>query len=110
MDKYNLHNIGFIEYSEMSTIKVVVRVRPLNEVEISQNCTVVVKTEKSQVTVTNPETERSKTFTFDDAVSSVSLCLLFRLYFIIYASINIQSVTFTLSVSDVLGLFAFLIL
>ena len=55
----------------MSTIKVAVRVRPLSEVEISRNCAVVVKAENSQVTVTNPESERSKTFTFDDVVSCV---------------------------------------
>lgn len=53
----------------MSSIKVAVRVRPLNEAELSRNCAVVVTTDKSQITASNPESERTKTFKFDDVVS-----------------------------------------
>jgi hypothetical protein len=56
----------------MSSVRVSVRVRPLNGIEGTQNCGVVVKTDNSQVTVRNPENERAKTFTFDEVVS---ICL-----------------------------------
>jgi hypothetical protein len=57
----------------MSSVRVCVRVRPLNGIEKSQNCGVVVETNvNSQVTVRNPENERAKTFTFDEVVS---ICL-----------------------------------
>lgn len=70
----------------MSSVKVAVRVRPLNRTEESQNCDVIVQTDNSQVTVRNPESERAKTFTFDNVVSiflavihnnvNVNLCLI----------------------------------
>ena len=53
----------------MSSIRVAVRVRPLNGIEESQNCGVIVKANDCQVTVKNPESENAKTFTFDNVVS-----------------------------------------
>ena len=65
----------------MSSIKVAVRVRPLNESEISLKCSIVVEADKSQVTVRNPESERTKTFKFDDVVSSCQFNVCFELSF-----------------------------
>ena len=64
-----MHNIIDILLIKMSSVRVAVRVRPLNGIEESQNCGVVVKADNSQVTVRNPESERAKTFTFDEVVS-----------------------------------------
>lgn len=61
----------------MSSVRVAVRVRPLNGIEESQNCGVVITTENSQMIVKNPESERAKTFSFDDVVSK---CLKIHFY------------------------------
>ena len=55
----------------MSSVRVAVRVRPLNGTEESQNCAVVINADNTQVTVRNPESERGKTFTFDEVVSKI---------------------------------------
>lgn len=55
----------------MSSVRVAVRIRPLNGIEESQNCAVVINADDSQVTVRNPESERAKTFTFDEVVSII---------------------------------------
>ena len=62
----------------MSSVRVAVRIRPLNGIEESQNCAVVINADDSQVTVRNPESERAKTFTFDEVVSIIYQCELFH--------------------------------
>lgn len=49
----------------MDTIRVAARVRPFNQRERDRNARMVISINGPQTTITNPETEETRTFTFD---------------------------------------------